>query len=131
MQIKIIKKCPIKYININQYKVLLFCSWLTKIFYVYRYSYNTRPASISYETCSTDKLKFCNIKLQDSLKCNISREKCIFEVYFWNADKHQSFLQVDTIILGVGSQSCQSNQNKKFCISLRYVWKNVGSEVEF
>ena len=28
-------------------------------------------------------------------KCSISR------VYFWHADKHGSFLQLDTIILGV------------------------------
>ena len=28
------------------------------------------------------------------------------QVYFWHADKHRSFLQVDTIILGVCSQDC-------------------------
>ena len=26
------------------------------------------------------------------------------KVYFWHAEKYQSFLQNDTIILGVGSQ---------------------------
>ena len=28
------------------------------------------------------------------------------KVYFWHADKHQSPLQVDTIILGVYNQLC-------------------------
>ena len=27
------------------------------------------------------------------------------EVYFWEEDKHRSFLQVDTILLGVRSQA--------------------------
>ena len=29
-----------------------------------------------------------------------------FKVYFWDADKHQSLLQVDTIILGLCNQAC-------------------------
>ena len=43
------------------------------------------------------------IKLQDSLKC---KKEVDDEVYFWHADKDRSFLQVDTIILGVRSQAC-------------------------
>ena len=39
------------------------------------------------------------IKLQDSLKCNISKKTECYEVYFWHADKHRNFLQVGTIIL--------------------------------
>ena len=42
-----------------------------------------------------------SIKLQDSLKRVISQKEVNDEVYFWHADKHQIFLQVDTIILGV------------------------------
>ena len=34
------------------------------------------------------------IKLQGSLKCNISK-KVNNEVYFWYGDKHQNLLQVD------------------------------------
>ena len=45
------------------------------------------------------------VKLQDSLKCNISR-KVNDAVYFWDAVKHRSFLQVYTIILGVCNQAC-------------------------
>ena len=41
------------------------------------------------------------------------------EVYFWHADKHRSFQQVEFIILGVSNWVCptshaQSAQNKKF-----------------
>ena len=28
------------------------------------------------------------------------------EAYFWHTDKHRSFFQADTIILGVCSQAC-------------------------
>ena len=45
------------------------------------------------------------IKLQDPLKCNISR-KVNDEVYFWPVGKHRSLLQVDTIIFGVCNQAC-------------------------
>ena len=38
------------------------------------------------------------------MKC--LKKKVIDEGYFRHADKHQSFLQVDTIILGVCIQAC-------------------------
>ena len=34
------------------------------------------------------------------------KKEVIDEVYFWHADKRQSYPQVDTIILGVRSQVC-------------------------
>ena len=34
------------------------------------------------------------------------KKKVNNEVYFWHADKHQSFLQVGSIILGVRNQAC-------------------------
>ena len=38
--------------------------------------------------------------------CNISKKKMKDEVDFLPADKYQRFLQVNTIILGVCSQTC-------------------------
>ena len=35
-------------------------------------------------------------------------------IYFWHADKHQSFIQFDTIILGLQAMHVQSTQNKMF-----------------
>ena len=35
------------------------------------------------------------------------KEEANNEVYFWHADKHGSFLHIDTIILGVLSQAYQ------------------------
>ena len=46
------------------------------------------------------------------------------EVYFWP-------LQVDTIILGVPSQACPKYPKYEICISLQYLKKNVGDEVDF
>ena len=41
-------------------------------------------------------------------------------------DKHEGFLQGDSITLGV-----QNTQNKKFAISLQYLKENVDDEVDF
>ena len=50
------------------------------------------------------------------------------EVDFLPADKHQRFLQIDTIILGVCGQILQNN---KFAISLQYLKKKFNDEVDF
>ena len=54
------------------------------------------------------------------------------EVGFLPADKNQSFLQIDTIILGVCvARHAQVTQNNKFSISLQYLKKKVSDEVNF
>ena len=48
------------------------------------------------------------------------------EVYFWHADKHRTFLQVDAVILGVRSEACPKHPNKKFvylCNIFRKTWE--------
>ena len=53
------------------------------------------------------------------------------EVDFLHADKHESLLQIDTMILiGIVKHS-QSSQNSKFTMSLQYFKKEVGGEVDF
>ena len=51
------------------------------------------------------------------------------EVALLLADKHQRFLQIDTIILGVTRQA-QVTQNNKLLISLQYLKKQVSAEVD-
>ena len=46
------------------------------------------------------------------------------EVGFLLADKHQRFLQIDTIILGV-ARHAQITQNNKFATSRKYLKKKV------
>ena len=46
------------------------------------------------------------------------------EVGFLLADKHQRFLQIDTIILGV-ARHVQITQNNKFATSRKYLKKKV------
>ena len=48
------------------------------------------------------------------------------EVCFWHLDKHQSFLQVDTIILGLCNQACTKYPNKKFA----YLQNHADDEVD-
>ena len=36
--------------------------------------------------------------------------------FFWHADKYQSFLHVDNIILGVCNQACPKYPKKEVCI---------------
>ena len=61
----------------------------------------------------------------------ISPEKHWGEVGFLPADKRESFLQGDSIVLGVDSQHAQSTQNDKFAISLQYIKENMNDEVGF
>ena len=49
--------------------------------------------------------------------------------FFLLADKHQRFLQIDTIILGVARHT-QITQNNKFAISLQYFQKKVSDKVD-
>ena len=48
------------------------------------------------------------------------------KVYFLHADRHRSFLQLDTIILGEWNQACP-----KYPISMKYLHKSMGDEVDF
>ena len=53
------------------------------------------------------------------------------EVDFLHADKYESLLQIDTMILiGIVKHS-QSSQNSKFTMSLQYLRKEVRDEVDF
>ena len=53
-----------------------------------------------------------------------------YEVYFLHADKHWSFQQDDTIILGEYNQAWPKYPNE-VCISLQYHHKSMGVQVEF
>ena len=54
------------------------------------------------------------------------------EVDFLPADKHQRFLQIDTIVLGVCvARHAQITLNNKFAISLQYFKKQVSYKVDF
>ena len=44
-------------------------------------------------------------------------------------DKNQSFLQIDTVILGGCSQACPKYPKWEVCISLQYLLKNMEDEV--
>ena len=48
-----------------------------------------------------------------------------------HADKHESLLQIDTIILMEMVKYSRSSQNSKFSVSLQYLKKEVTDEVDF
>ena len=52
-------------------------------------------------------------------------------VDFLHADKHESLLQIDAIILLKMVKYFQSSQNSKFAVSLQYLIKEVRDEVNF
>ena len=52
-------------------------------------------------------------------------------VDFLHADKHESLLQIDTIILMEMVKYSWSSQNSKFAVSLQYLKKEVRDEVDF
>ena len=51
------------------------------------------------------------------------------EVDFLPANKHESFLQIDS--LAWVARHAQSTQNNRFAISLHYLKENVKDEVDF
>ena len=53
------------------------------------------------------------------------------EVDFLHADKQESLLQNDTMILTEMVKYSQSSQNSKFAMSLQYLKKKVTDEVDF
>ena len=54
------------------------------------------------------------------------------EVDFLHADKHGSFLQIDSMIVSMGMvKHSQSYQNSKFSISSQYLEKEVRDEADF
>ena len=59
------------------------------------------------------------------------KKKVSDEVDFLHADKHESLLQIDTIILIGIVKDSQRSQNSKFTMSLQYLKKEVRDEVDF
>ena len=53
------------------------------------------------------------------------------EGHLWQAGKQQTFLQLDTIILGVCNQACPKYLKQEVCISLKYCKKSMWDEVDF
>ena len=53
------------------------------------------------------------------------------EVDFLQADKHESLLQIDSMILMRIVKHSQSFQNTKFAMSLQYLKKEVKDKVDF
>ena len=52
------------------------------------------------------------------------------EVDFLHADKHESLLQIDSMILMGMVKHSQTSQNRKFAMSLQYLKKEVKDEVD-
>ena len=59
------------------------------------------------------------------------KKKVDDEVDFLCANKHGSFLQIDTIIFDGMVKHFQNSQNSKFATSLQYLKKEVRDEVDF
>ena len=53
------------------------------------------------------------------------------EVDFLHADKHESLLQIDTLIFMGMVKHSQSSQNRRFAMSLQYPKKEVRAQVGF
>ena len=53
------------------------------------------------------------------------------KLIFFLADKHESMLEIDTIILMVMVKHSQSSPKRKFVMPLQYLRKKVRDEVDF
>ena len=70
--------------------------------------------------------KFSFINILQHLKKKVSDA-----VDFLHADKHESLLQIDTIIFMEMVNYSRSTQNSKFAVSLQYLKKEVRDYVDF
>ena len=61
--------------------------------------------------------------------CKILKKEVSNEIDFLRADKHESLLQIDKMILMV--KHSQSSQSCNFAVSLQYLKKEVRDEVDF
>ena len=61
--------------------------------------------------------------------CNILKK--MWWSWFLYADKHESLLQIDTMILMGMVKHSQSSQNSKLAMSLHYLKKELRDEVDF
>ena len=76
-----------------------------------------------------------HVQITQNIKYAVSlqwfKKKLSDEVDFSHADKHESFLQIDTKILIEMIKHFQSSQNSKFAMSLHYLLKEVRDGVHF
>ena len=70
-------------------------------------------------------------KITIDISCQYLKKEVIDEVDFLHADKHESFLQVDTMSLMGMVKRSQSSQNGTFGVSLQYLIKEVRDEIDF
>ena len=73
--------------------------------------------------------KIASLPQDVSLRC--LKKEVSDEVDCLHADKYESLIQIDTIILMVMTKHSQSSQNSKFAMSLQYLKKEVRDEVYF
>ena len=101
---------------------LIFCLQISKnVFYKFMVSLCVWVARHAQKTQNN---KF-------AISLDYLKENAKDEVDFLPADKCQSFLQIDTIILVVCGQSCPNYLSSNFAISLQYLKKEVSDEVDF
>ena len=74
-------------------------------------------------------------QITQNKKCAISlqyfKKDVSDEVDFLHADKHESLLQIDAMILMGVVKHSQSSQNNKFAMSLQYLENKVIDEVAY
>ena len=52
-------------------------------------------------------------------------------IIFLHTDKHETFLEIDTVILMEMVEHSQSSRNSKFAMSLQCLKKEIGDKVNF
>ena len=64
-------------------------------------------------------------------KMQYLKEEVNDKIYFCHAEKHQTFLQVDLIILGVRSEACLKYLKQEVFVSLQYIQNIMEDQVFF
>ena len=89
------------------------------------------PYLVNFWVSSYEPKCYQPIKLQDSLKCNISRKKWTMKYIFGKEINIKVFYKAILPFYVCTIRHAQSTQNNKFTTSLQYHKKNVKDEVDF
>ena len=91
---------------------------------------NDKSLILSFQVC-VDRHAQITQNNKFAISLQYLTKKMSTEVDFLHADKHESFLKTDTMILMGMFKHSQSSQNSKFTMSLQYLEKEARAAVGF
>ena len=85
---------------------------------------------LTFQVCATRYVQITQNN-KSAISLQYLKKEVSDDAAYLHPDKHESLLQIDTMILMVMMKHFKSSQNTRFAMSLEYVKKEVRDEVDF